>query len=89
MASLRQRFIEDMQIRNLSVNTQYAYVREVSKFARHFNQSPKLLGREQIRAYQVYLTNQRKLATSSILIGEKRGVRDARQFFAYERGNFC
>jgi Phage integrase, N-terminal SAM-like domain len=57
MTSLR-----DMQIRNLSVNTQYAYVREVSKFARHFNQSPELLGREQIRAYQLYLTNQRKLA---------------------------
>jgi len=68
MTSLRQRFIEDMQIRNLSVNTQYVYVREVSKFARHFNQSPELLGRDQIRAYQVYLTNQRKLATSSILI---------------------
>jgi len=41
---------------------------QVSLFARHFNKSPELLGPEQIRAYQVYLTNERKLATGSILI---------------------
>jgi site-specific recombinase XerD len=68
MTSLRQRFIEDMQIRNLAVNTQDYYVQQVSRFARHFNKSPVLLGPEQIRAYQVYLTHERKLATSSILV---------------------
>jgi integrase/recombinase XerD len=68
MTSLRQRFLEDMQIRNLAVNTQESYVQQVSTLARHFNKSPELLGPEQIRAYQVYLTNQRKLATGSILI---------------------
>jgi integrase/recombinase XerD len=68
MTSLRQRFIEDMQIRNLAVNTQFYYVQQVSRFARHFNKSPVLLGPEQIRAYQVYLTNERKLASASILV---------------------
>jgi len=68
MTSLRHRFIEDMQIRNLAVNTQDYYVQQVSRFARHFNKSPLLLGPEQIRAYQVYLTNERKLAASSILV---------------------
>jgi site-specific recombinase XerD len=68
MTSLRQRFIEDMQIRNLAVNTQDYYVQQVSRFARHFNKSPVALGPEQIRAYQLYLTNERKLATSSILV---------------------
>jgi integrase/recombinase XerD len=68
MTSLRQRFIEDMQIRNLAVNTQDYYVQQVSRFARHFNKTPVLLGPEQIRAYQVYLTNEKKLATSSILV---------------------
>jgi integrase/recombinase XerD len=68
MTSLRQRFIEDMQIRNLAVNTQDSYVQQVSRFARHFNKSPELLGPEQIRGYRVYLTNERKLATGSILI---------------------
>jgi site-specific recombinase XerD len=59
---------EDMQIRNLSVHTQKCYVLQVSLFARHFSKSPELLGPEQIRAYQIYLTNERKLATKSILI---------------------
>jgi site-specific recombinase XerD len=60
--------IEDMQIRNLAVNTQESYVRQVSRFARHFKKSPELLGPEQIRAYQVYLTNEKKLSTGSIAI---------------------
>src|SRR5216683_2800406 len=68
MTSLRQRMIEDMQIRNLSVHTQTSYVQQVSLFARHFNKSPELLGPDDIRDYQVYLTNERELATSSILI---------------------
>jgi integrase/recombinase XerD len=68
MTSLRQRMIEDMQIRNLAVHTQETYVIQVSMFARHFSRSPELLGPEEIRTYQVYLTNERKLATSSILI---------------------
>ncbi len=68
MTSLRQRMIEDMQIRNLAVNTQDSYVRQVSLFARHFSKSPELLGPEQIRAYQVYLTTEKKLAPGSITI---------------------
>jgi integrase/recombinase XerD len=59
---------EDMQVRNLSPHTQTSYVQQVSLFARHFNKSPEELGPEHIRAYQVYLTNEKKLAPSSILI---------------------
>jgi integrase/recombinase XerD len=68
MTPLRQRLLEDMQIRNLSVNTQRSYVEQVSRFARHFSQSPDLLGPEEIRAYEVYLTNEKKLAPGSIVI---------------------
>jgi len=68
MTSLRQRMTEDMQVRNLALNTQMSYVQQVSLFARHFNKSPELLGPEDIRCYQVYLTNEKKLATGSILI---------------------
>jgi integrase/recombinase XerD len=68
MTSLRQKMIEDMQIRNLAVNTQKSYIQQVSLFARCFQKSPELLGPEQIRAYQVYLTNEKKLATGSITI---------------------
>jgi integrase/recombinase XerD len=66
MTSLRQRMTEDMQVRNLALNTQMSYLIQVSLFARHFNKSPELLGPEDIRAYQVYLTNGKKLAPSSV-----------------------
>jgi hypothetical protein len=59
---------EDMQVRNLSPHTQTCYVQQVSLFARHFRTSPEVLGPEDIRSYQVYLTNEKKLAPGSILI---------------------
>jgi site-specific recombinase XerD len=68
MTPLRQRMIEDMQVRNLSPNTQRAYVHAVSLFALYFHSSPERLGPEQIHSYQVYLTNEKKLSPASILI---------------------
>ena len=68
MTALRQRMLEDMQIRNLSPHTQRAYLENVARFARHFHRSSAALGPEEIRTYQVYLTCERKLAPSSIEI---------------------
>ncbi|MDT4786468.1 IS91 family transposase ISMno24 [compost metagenome] len=66
MTPLRERMLHDMQIRNLADNTQKSYLQQVSSFARHFRRSPELLGPEEIRAWQIYLTNERKLAPSSV-----------------------
>jgi len=60
--------LEDMQIRNLAAATQRAYLEHVARFARHFGRSPALLGPEEIRAYLVYLTTERQLAPSTIII---------------------
>jgi len=68
MTPLRQRMTEDMQVRNLSPCTQTSYAQQVSLFARHFHRSPEQLGPEEIRTYQVYLTNEKKLAPGSVLI---------------------
>jgi integrase/recombinase XerD len=68
MTPLRQRMTEDMQVRNLALNTQTSYVQQVSLFARYFNKSPEQLGPDDIRTYQVYLTNEKKLAPGSVLI---------------------
>src|SRR6516165_10528983 len=68
MTPLRQRMLEDMQVRNLSPHTQASYCQQVSQFARYFGKSPEDLGPEDIRTYQVYLTNERNLAPVSILI---------------------
>src|SRR6516164_8649517 len=67
MTSLRRRMTEDMQVRNLSSHTQATYVQQILPFARHFNKSPEILGPEEIRSYQIYLTNEKKLVVSSIL----------------------
>lgn len=68
MTPLRRRMLEDMQIRNLTRNTQESYVRQVSLFARHLGRSPEDLGPEAIHTYQLYLTNERKLSPSSVLV---------------------
>jgi len=47
MTPLRQRLLEDMQIRHLSPLTQRAYVEHVARFARHVGRSPARLGPEE------------------------------------------
>ena len=68
MTALRQRMLEDMQLRNLSPLTQRAYVEHVARFARHFGRSPAVLGSEEIRAYQLYLIHEKQLAPASLVI---------------------
>jgi integrase/recombinase XerD len=66
MTPLRRRMIEDMQIRNLAPRTQTSYVEQVDRFARHFRKSPERLGTAEIRAWQLYLAQDKRLAASSI-----------------------
>ena len=51
MTALRQRMIEDMQIRNLAPTTQSTYLRHVTGFARCFHRSP-----EELRATKMWST---------------------------------
>ncbi len=55
MTELRQRMIQDMQLRNLSPRTIETYVSHVARYARHFGKSPDRLGPEQVREYQLHL----------------------------------
>ena len=68
MTPLRRRMIEDMQIRNLAPRTQISYVEQVDRFARHFRKSPERLGPPEIRAWQIYLAQDKRLAASSISV---------------------
>jgi site-specific recombinase XerD len=76
MTPLRQRLIDDLQLRNLSPHTQEAYVRAVAKLAQHFRKSPDRLGQEDIRAYLVHLV-QREQVSSSLFNQTRCGL----QFF--------
>jgi site-specific recombinase XerD len=66
MTPLRQRFIEDMQLRNLAPTTQRSYVHYVADFARYFNRSPELLDLDAVRHYQLHLQETRKLSPQTV-----------------------
>jgi integrase/recombinase XerD len=59
MTPLRQRFLQDLQLRNYAPKTVDVYVRCVAAFARHFGRSPEHLGAEHVRLYQLHLLEQR------------------------------
>jgi site-specific recombinase XerD len=65
MTPLRQRMLEELQRRNYCSGTIRLYLRHVADFAQHFHRSPDQLGAEQIRQYQLFLIQQKKLAWSS------------------------
>jgi integrase/recombinase XerD len=66
MTPLRQRFIEDMQLRGLASTTQRSYLHYVSEFAKFYNTSPEHLDLEAVRQYELYLLHERKLSPESI-----------------------
>ena len=66
MTPLRQRMIEDMQLRNFASGTLRNYVHHVANFAQYFGRSPDQLDLEAVRQYQLYLLQERKLSAQSI-----------------------
>jgi len=65
MTPLRQRFIEDLQLRNRSPKTIEAYVYHVRELARYFKQSPEQLGDDQIHRYLLHLLHHKQASWSS------------------------
>jgi integrase/recombinase XerD len=64
MTALRQRMIEDMQLRNLSPHTIEAYVSAVARFAKHFGKSPEQLNGGQVRQYLLHLVRDQHVGWS-------------------------
>src|ERR1039457_725748 len=64
---LRQRMLEDLQIRNYAPTTVTAYIRCVAEFAKHFGKSPEFLGPEQIREYQLHLIKEKGVSLPSYI----------------------
>ena len=66
MTPLRQRMIEDMQLRNFAPTTQRSYIHYVAEFAKYFGRSPEQLDLEAVRQYQLYLLQVRRLSPQSV-----------------------
>ena len=60
MTPLRKRMLDELQLRNLSVNTVERYTSAVQQFARYFGKSPEKLGPEQVHEYLRYLMREKK-----------------------------
>ena len=58
---------EDLSIRDYSPSTVRACVHRVADFAEHFNKSPEKLDHEDVRSYQLFLLNQKRVKLSSYI----------------------
>ena len=54
---LRERMIEDMRIRGLGDKAQKAHIRAIKDFAAYLGRSPDTATPEELRAYQLHMTN--------------------------------
>ena len=68
MTPLRQRMIEDMQLRGFSARTQECYAAAVRQLAEHYHRSPDQLTEEDLRRYFLYLANKKKVARATATI---------------------
>ena len=65
MTPLRQRMLEDMQLRGLAPKTQEAYATAVRQLAEYYGKSPDLISEAELRDYFLYLKNEKKAARST------------------------
>ncbi len=68
MTHLRQRMLADMQLRGLAPKTQEAYLRAVYQLAQFVSKSPDLVTEEELRAYFLFLKNEKKVSRSTCTI---------------------
>jgi hypothetical protein len=59
---LRRRMIEDMSVRHFASKTQHDYIRTVMKLTRFLGQSPDTATNEDLRRFQLHLTENRSAA---------------------------
>lgn len=72
MTALRQRMIQDLQLKGYSRKTQRAYVMAVRQLAEHFHRAPDQISDDEPRAYFLFLTNEKKVARSTATAQHQR-----------------
>jgi integrase/recombinase XerD len=66
MTELREKMIREMELRNLSKNTQKSYLQAVSGLAKHYKQSPDKMTKEMIEDYLLYLKKEKGQALTTV-----------------------
>jgi hypothetical protein len=67
MSYLRQRMVEEMQMRRLAERTQESYLEAVTKMVKYVGKAPEQVSSEEMRGYCLYLTNEKRLSRSSVV----------------------
>ena len=67
MTQLRKRMQEELQRRNYSESTTICYLRQITEFAKHFRRSPAQLGPEEIKQFQLYLVQEKKVSWATYI----------------------
>ena len=83
MTPLRQRYIEDLRLKNFSPKTIKVYVHAVAKFARHFGRSPEQLSQEDVRNYLVHLIERGVARSTGVVV--RNALRQRRTLAARRR----
>ncbi len=65
MTALRQKMIEDMQLRGLSARTQETYVRVVRQLAEYYHKPPDQVSQEELRQYFLHLKHDKHASRST------------------------
>src|SRR5579863_7278612 len=60
--------LEDLQIRRYSPTTIRLYLYAIRAFSKHFGKPPDQLGAEHVRRYQLFLTKEKKVSTSTYVL---------------------
>lgn len=73
ISPLRQRMLEDMRIRDLTIGTQTGYIRAVKRFSDYLGRSPDTASAEDLRLFQLHMVEEG--ATTSTLNATVVGLR--------------
>jgi len=68
MTKLRERMLEDMQLKGFSERTQECYMRSVRQLAHHFNKPPDQITEEELRHYFLHIKNVKKWKRATVTI---------------------
>jgi len=68
MTRLRQRMLDDMQLKGFSERTRECYLRSVRQLAQHYNKPPDRITEEELRQYFLHITNVKKWKRPTVTI---------------------
>ena len=65
MTPLRQKMIDAMQVRGMSVRTHRSYLSAVTDLAKYYRRSPDQMSGEELQAFFLYLVKERHLSSAT------------------------